>query len=66
MLILYVLGGANGFGKTTWYQAGIENNAINYELPFINIDNIVLLELGGYSSENIIRAEQWQRNGCLH
>jgi predicted ABC-type ATPase len=50
MPALYVLGGANGVGKTTWYQWGIENKSINPELPFINIDLIVLRELGGYTT----------------
>jgi predicted ABC-type ATPase len=27
MPTLYVLGGANGVGKTTWYQLGVENSA---------------------------------------
>jgi predicted ABC-type ATPase len=49
MSTLYVLGGANGVGKTTWYQFGIENNAISPELPFINIDMIVLREFGTYT-----------------
>ena len=58
MPTLYILGGANGVGKTTWYKTGIENNSIDSELPFINVDLIVLRELGGYTSENIHRAEQ--------
>lgn len=53
MPTLYVLGGANGVGKTTWYQFGLEDKAINPELPFINIDLIVLGELNGYTDENI-------------
>ncbi len=61
MPTLYVLGGANGVGKTTWYQFGIQSNAINSELPFINIDLIVLQELGGYMLENIAKAEQIAR-----
>ena len=35
---LYILGGANGVGKTTWYQTGIEQKYITAELPFINVD----------------------------
>lgn len=61
MPTLFVLGGANGAGKTTWHSAGIVNNFINEGLPFINVDNIVLLELGGFTSENIARAEQLSR-----
>ncbi|HEY4064892.1 MAG TPA: hypothetical protein VGM30_23475 [Puia sp.] len=61
MPTLYVLGGANGVGKTTWYLFGIETKAISAELPFINIDLIVLRELGGYTAENISKAEQIAR-----
>lgn len=61
MPTLYVLGGANGVGKTTWYQTGIENIEVNPEIPFINIDTIVLRELGGYSPENVVAAEQLAR-----
>lgn len=53
-----MLGGANGVGKTTWYQLGIEDKAINPELPFINIDLIVSRELGGYTAENLAKADQ--------
>lgn len=61
MPTLYILGGANGVGKTTWYQFGIESKAISSELPFINIDLIVLRELGGYTQENLAKAEQIAR-----
>lgn len=61
MPTLYVLGGANGVGKTTWYQFGIASKAISTDLPFINIDLIVLNELGGYTVENIAKAEQIAR-----
>jgi predicted ABC-type ATPase len=58
MPTLYILGGANGVGKTTWYQTGIENNSINRELPFVNVDLIAMREPGGYTPENIEKAEQ--------
>lgn len=61
MPTLYVLGGANGVGKTTWYQLGVENKSIDPKLPFINIDLIVLRELGGYTAENLAKAEQIAR-----
>jgi predicted ABC-type ATPase len=61
MPILYVLGGANGVGKTTWYQAAVNTGEIDPQLPFINIDNIVLQELGGYTIENVARAEDIAR-----
>jgi predicted ABC-type ATPase len=37
MATLYVLGGANGVGKTTWYQTGIEQQYITTDLPFIHL-----------------------------
>jgi predicted ABC-type ATPase len=58
---LYILGGVNGAGKTTWYQTGIEQKYITSELPFINVDSIVLKELRGYTPENIVRGEQLAR-----
>ena len=61
MPALYVLGGANGAGKTTWYQLGILNKSINQALPFINTDLIVLNELGGYTAENLVSAEHIAR-----
>lgn len=48
-------------GKTTWYQLGIEDKSIDPELPFVNIDLIVLRELGGYTAENLAKAEQIAR-----
>jgi predicted ABC-type ATPase len=62
MPTLYVLGGANGVGKTTWYQTGVQNNSITPELPFINVDYIVTREFGGYTPENIALAEQMARD----
>jgi hypothetical protein len=53
MPTLYVLGDANGVGKTTWYQTGIENIEVDPETPFINIGTIVLRELGGYRKKAI-------------
>lgn len=61
---LYVLGGANGVGKTTWYNYGIEQGYIEPSLPFINLDNIQK-ELGGYSAENALKAEGIAREKML-
>jgi predicted ABC-type ATPase len=58
MPVLYILGGANGCGKTTWYYDQLSQGAIDRSLPFINIDNIVLNELGNYTPENIALGEQ--------
>ncbi|MBT9485652.1 hypothetical protein [Sediminibacterium sp.] len=58
MPVLYILGGANGCGKTTWYYDQLSQGAIDRSLPFINIDNIVLNELGSYTPENIALGEQ--------
>jgi predicted ABC-type ATPase len=59
---LYILGGANGVGKTTRYQTGIEQKYISPDLPFVNVDSIVLKELGGYTPENIALGEQIARD----
>lgn len=61
MPFLHVLGGANGAGKTTWYQLALARGIISDGLPFINIDLIVLRELGAYTSENITHAENIAR-----
>jgi len=58
MPALYILGGANGAGKTTWYQQGLRNNSIEDDLPFLNVYMIVLRELGLYTAGNIAMAEQ--------
>ena len=61
MPVLYILGGANGCGKTTWYNTNLENGFIDPVLPFINIDNIVLKELGSYTPENLALGERMAR-----
>lgn len=62
MPVLYILGGANGCGKTTWYYDQLSKGAIDLSLPFINIDNIVLNELGSYTPENIALGEQMAKD----
>lgn len=57
MPTLYILGGANGSGKTTWYNSQVATGDIDLAIPFVNIDNIVLYELGNYSSENLVLGE---------
>ncbi|NCI49782.1 hypothetical protein GWC95_07605 [Sediminibacterium roseum] len=57
MPVLYILGGANGSGKTTWYNAQVVTGDIDLTIPFINIDNIVLWELGSYTPENLLLGE---------
>ncbi len=57
MPTLYILGGANGSGKTTWYNSQVVTGDINPTIPFINIDNIVLWELGNYTPENLLLGE---------
>jgi len=57
MPVLYILGGANGSGKTTWYNSQVSIGDIAPSIPFINIDNIVLLELGNYTAENLALGE---------
>ncbi len=66
---LYILAGANGTGKTTWYSTAIEENFISSDLTFINVDIIVRKELtGGYSEENYSKAASIAREriaNCL-
>ena len=57
MPILYILGGANGVGKSTWYSAGMKNGFVNPDLPFLNSDNIQK-DLGGYTPQNAMLAEE--------
>lgn len=57
MPVLHVLGGANGAGKTSWYQLGLQEKDTSPNLPFINLDIIVSQELGDYTSENLAKAE---------
>lgn len=57
MPVLYILGGPNGSGKTTFYFTAIEQDFIDKDLPFINTDLIARNELGGYSEENFAKAE---------
>ncbi|HET6256076.1 MAG TPA: hypothetical protein VFE32_18510 [Puia sp.] len=57
MPFLHVLGGANGAGKTTWYQLALQQQDISSDLRFINLDMIVTQELGEYTPENLAKAE---------
>lgn len=58
MPTLYILGGANGVGKTTWYNTALKNGDIDPSLSFINVDNIILNQFqGNYSYENDIKAK---------
>ncbi len=57
MPILYILAGANGTGKTTYYLTAVQQGFISKDLPFLNIDFIIKNELGDFSAENIYRAE---------
>ncbi len=57
MPVLYILGGANGVGKTSWYNTSVKEGFIDPALSFINVDTITLKELGGYTAENFIKAD---------
>ena len=58
---LFILAGANGSGKTTFYFSAKENNFISSAIPFVNVDMIAKEELGGYSAENFERANMIYR-----
>jgi len=62
MPVLYILAGPNGVGKTTFYDIAITTGYIPKELPFTNIDLIVRNELGAYTPENFIKAEEIYRS----
>ncbi|MEP6683593.1 MAG: hypothetical protein ABJA35_10045 [Parafilimonas sp.] len=49
---LFILAGANGSGKTTFYFSAKLNKFIDATVAFVNVDMIAREELGGYSSEN--------------
>jgi predicted ABC-type ATPase len=61
MPVLFILAGPNGAGKTTFYSTAAAQGFIPAELPFINIDLILKDELGGYNTENYIRADHIYR-----
>lgn len=61
MPAIYILAGPNGTGKTTYYTTAIEEGFIEATLPFINVDVICRDELGGYSEENTVKAENIAR-----
>lgn len=54
MPALYILAGANGTGKTTYYLTASQQNFISSGLPFLNVDLIAKDELGGYSAEILL------------
>lgn len=56
MPTLYILGGANGAGKTTYHNYSAETGYISSTLSFINVDIIAKEEFGSYSYENSLKA----------
>lgn len=58
MPTIIVLGGANGAGKTTFYEAAIKNAVIDPAIPYLNVDMVARNEMGGYSAANLHAAEQ--------
>ena len=59
---LFILAGANGSGKTTFYFSAKENNFISSSIPFVTVDMIAKEELGGYSIQNFERANMITEN----
>jgi len=59
--VLYILAGPNGTGKTTFYSIAVQTGLIDKDLPFINVD-LITQNLGGYTQENYIQAENIYRN----
>jgi len=56
MPLLHILAGPNGAGKTTFYETALAEKFIGSSLPFINVD-LITRSLGGYTSENFVRAD---------
>jgi len=59
---LDILAGPNGAGKTTFFESATGREFIDSSLPFINVDLIAKNELGGYTTENFIKAEMIYRD----
>lgn len=57
---LYILGGPNGTGKTTYYTTALSEIFIEKQLSFLNID-LLTKELGGFTAENFAHAEMIYR-----
>ena len=57
MPFIHILGGANGAGKTTYYDAAIIDGSIDPSLPYINVDEVASKELGDYSEKNLLKAK---------
>jgi predicted ABC-type ATPase len=58
MPFLHILGGANGAGKSTYYDAAVKTGEIDPGLPFLNVDNVAKIEFGGYSPKSTLAAEE--------
>src|SRR5690349_10019214 len=56
MPTLFILAGANGSGKTSFYFSAKAHGFINDDIPFINADMIARDELGGYTEKNFENA----------
>jgi predicted ABC-type ATPase len=56
MATLFILAGANGSGKTSFYITAKASGFIADGLPFLNVDMIARDELGGYTPENLEKA----------
>ncbi|HEX4372898.1 MAG TPA: zeta toxin family protein [Puia sp.] len=60
MPVLYLLAGPNGSGKTTFYSTAVQNDFIDKNLPFINVD-MIAQSIGGYNEKNYFRASEIYR-----
>ncbi|MEO8173049.1 MAG: hypothetical protein ABI581_08195 [Sediminibacterium sp.] len=56
MPTLYILGGPDGSGKTTWYNEEIKNNRLDKSIACLDVDRIIFEELGSFSERNLDRA----------
>lgn len=63
---LFILAGANGSGKSSFYFTAKASNFIAPDIPFINVDIIAKGELGGYTAENFEKAAMIYRERAGH
>src|SRR5215467_15614409 len=61
MPFIFILGGANGAGKSTYYEAGIRDGFIDTNLPYLNVDLVAKNEFGSHLPQNLLKAEEFIR-----
>ena len=65
MPFVFILGGANGAGKTTYYDTAVAEKIIDAFIPYLNVDVVAKKELGSHSPQNILIAEELVRTRMM-